>query len=917
MLDFFLAFPLLSPAQSYPLHWTSLQHTQSAGNAITRNGGTAAYESPATAITANRLSADKEGNLWYELESENGSSPYKGFGLVDAASEHRAWSTLAYGFILGQGELKLVKGEEVLLLTSYQSGDRLELQKEGIRIHYLRNQQVMHTATISQPTDFAIGVCIVALNDGFQQINSSFNTLEVSARVQKAYSGSDIKGAIFLETAGGTPPYSYQWQHGPSGAMLTDLAPGSYTVTVSDSKDLQATETITVGSHSILQEHNNRNWQHSLSFDPEGRITGEAIQYVDPIGRPLQTQQRLRSKDLVLTVQPVYDAYGRAVLQSLPAPIGTEMGYKEDFITNASGTVYSAADFDRALNGSTLTDNTNSPQPVGQSIPNSLGHYYSNAGSEAQVPTTDYPYTRTASNGGLSRVSAPGDAYKMGSGHESRSYTLPSANELRPVFGAGTKPYSYKVVMDAQNPMQSSSYEADQDIQAVKSIQMDAEGNTTISFTAEGLLLATCRSGVAATSCNSQSVSQHMHPDLKTIDIHLPESKKSTLQLPVHATKASMLAAGQLALHYQLFDLATMQPLSAGTDYTISYVPGVDPHYQVQFLYNAYSGFFRIRYSYDYLGNDPLSQTAQESLEAQELRYELDYSHWTLNYYDAAGRLRKEVQPKGVVCDYSGNHSLYSSFDYDAHGRLIAREEPDAGKTEYRYDDEGKLRFSRNSLQAANNQFSYVNYDALGRMVESGQYSTGSNDFQFQNHYGQPALSSGNSSLDNIKNDLDGLGTNRSEQHYQAYGLLESNQWVPGTYSHASHYPQMAFAAGRLSKSWNAETQTWYTYDWAGRPLQSLHYLNDNSFSTVTDQRIKSTDYHYNSGGQLHTLAWQEHDANEAFSHHYRYNADGALEEVRTTTYQGRDEQLHARYHYYSTGALKRVELGDYLQGMD
>jgi len=40
---------------------------------------------------------------------------------------------------------------------------------------------------------------------------------------------------ITASAMGGTPPYTYQWDTGQSGNMLTDLCPGNYTLTVSDS----------------------------------------------------------------------------------------------------------------------------------------------------------------------------------------------------------------------------------------------------------------------------------------------------------------------------------------------------------------------------------------------------------------------------------------------------------------------------------------------------------------------------------------------------------------------------------------------------------------------------------------------------------------------------------------------------------
>lgn len=58
------------------------------------------------------------------------------------------------------------------------------------------------------------------------------------------YGGHD--GAITTNIKRGTPPYSYKWSNNATTANLTNLASGSYTVTVTDSNGTQTTATYTV-----------------------------------------------------------------------------------------------------------------------------------------------------------------------------------------------------------------------------------------------------------------------------------------------------------------------------------------------------------------------------------------------------------------------------------------------------------------------------------------------------------------------------------------------------------------------------------------------------------------------------------------------------------------------------------------------
>ena len=58
----------------------------------------------------------------------------------------------------------------------------------------------------------------------------------ISSSVTNTLCDADQSGRIELSIAGGTPPYTINWDNGASGAVLQDLAPGSYAYTVTDSE---------------------------------------------------------------------------------------------------------------------------------------------------------------------------------------------------------------------------------------------------------------------------------------------------------------------------------------------------------------------------------------------------------------------------------------------------------------------------------------------------------------------------------------------------------------------------------------------------------------------------------------------------------------------------------------------------------
>ncbi|MEL6867229.1 MAG: T9SS type A sorting domain-containing protein, partial [Bacteroidota bacterium] len=60
-------------------------------------------------------------------------------------------------------------------------------------------------------------------------------------------------GSITLAVSGGNPPYRFNWSHGAHGNNLTNLAPGTYQVTVLDYCNRERSESYTVASYPPLQ----------------------------------------------------------------------------------------------------------------------------------------------------------------------------------------------------------------------------------------------------------------------------------------------------------------------------------------------------------------------------------------------------------------------------------------------------------------------------------------------------------------------------------------------------------------------------------------------------------------------------------------------------------------------------------------
>ena len=103
-------------------------------------------------------------------------------------------------------------------------------------------------------------------------------------------------GAVSATVAGGTPPYTYEWNNGVTTASNTGLAAGVYTVTVTDANDCTETATVTITSFDTP----------TCSIDVTNEITslgddGEATVTVSGGTPPFQIEWSNGQSDLTAT----------------------------------------------------------------------------------------------------------------------------------------------------------------------------------------------------------------------------------------------------------------------------------------------------------------------------------------------------------------------------------------------------------------------------------------------------------------------------------------------------------------------------------------------------------------------------------------------------------------------------------------
>ncbi|RMF03918.1 MAG: hypothetical protein D6772_01440, partial [Bacteroidetes bacterium] len=77
-------------------------------------------------------------------------------------------------------------------------------------------------------------------------------TFEISRSVSAESCAGAADGVIMIEPATGTPPYTYNWSDAGAGSMRTNLAPGDYTVTITDANTCALVTSFTINPGRAL-----------------------------------------------------------------------------------------------------------------------------------------------------------------------------------------------------------------------------------------------------------------------------------------------------------------------------------------------------------------------------------------------------------------------------------------------------------------------------------------------------------------------------------------------------------------------------------------------------------------------------------------------------------------------------------------
>ncbi|MEP7220128.1 MAG: thrombospondin type 3 repeat-containing protein, partial [Bacteroidota bacterium] len=279
------------------------------------------------------------------------------------------------------------------------------------------------------------------------------------------------------------------------------------------------------------------------------------------------------------------------------------------------------------------------------------------------------------------------------------------------------------------------------------------------------------------------------------------------------------------------------------------------------------------------------------------LQYPIDYYHFTLFYYDRAGNLVKTVAPKGVKANPTGTgdptrmdhpaHTFITESDYNSLGQVTRVRTPDGDTARVWYDQWGRSRFTQNQAQKASLKYSYVKYDYLGRMIETGESGQAG---------GGAFANAGNINSSSFP-------ATGSEQTFITYTDSSGITYLDGT-------PQQNLRNRVSLVRTSGGIKTHYSYDvhgnveWVAQEIPGLVQKNYTHYTyELISGNMQQVDY---NDGKI-----------DQFHHRYSYDKDGRLTSLETSR-DGRIWDRDAGYTYGATGELRRRELGeDKLAGLD
>lgn len=191
------------------------------------------------------------------------------FGFSEYLTTSHCWTYLEYGVYLdAYGTIWRVLSGSQTSLGSYAVNDIIRVARIGTNLVIYKNNVALNTysiGTIGQNKNLLLEASIWSANGLLENIGVSFKPpMPIDITVNNLHSNETGNLGSITVTPCGTG-YSYSWAHGPTTSTVTNLAVGTYSVTITDGSGWMVKKDISVGYDA--------NWSNQYNT----QVTGDVI----------------------------------------------------------------------------------------------------------------------------------------------------------------------------------------------------------------------------------------------------------------------------------------------------------------------------------------------------------------------------------------------------------------------------------------------------------------------------------------------------------------------------------------------------------------------------------------------------------------------------------------------------------------